>query len=68
MSTTTVQTVRGPMTVLASERGAPVLHWYCAPDREGNILHVDAAGNIVHGPSRLVHTGGRLECPISKEA
>ena len=38
------------------------LPWYCTDDREGVRLHVDARGNTIHGPSQLVHTGGRLTC------
>lgn len=42
--------------------------WYCADQRDGRRVHVDSRGNLVNGPSRIVHSGGRLACDDGRVA
>ena len=58
----TVVTTRNGARVPASATGRPVIRWYCTTDRTGATVHVDACGDIVNGPSCLVHRGGVIEC------
>ena len=45
-----------------------VATWHCTDQRDGRRVHVDSRRNLINGPSRLVHTGGRLACDDGRVA
>lgn len=63
---TPVVTTRNGARVPANAAGKPIIRWYCTTDRSGAVVHVDACGDVVNGPSRIVHAGGRIECEATR--